>query len=281
MDMISGLRARAAEKHRDLHPDVASAFSLDGRTAVVTGAATVIGRQASVIYAGAGARVVLADTAKDALEETAALIDDALVIPTEVTQKAEVDELARQAIRATGRIDAWANVAGLTGTARALDAEEEDLDAMLVINLKGAFWGCAAAARVMVAAGRGSIINVASDAGHCAVQPLAIDGLAMASALQLTRTVAAELGPKGVRVNLVAAGPFDTAAAGQNPADPERSVNEIERASVVTAGRFGRLSGGAADSLTVAWSMLFLAADASHLMTGQILKPCGGVFASS
>ena len=85
MDLISGLRAEAGQTHLSIQPDVAAALSLDGRTAVVTGAASGIGRQTAITYGHAGARVVLADRVADGLEETSSLIEGAVVVPTDVT----------------------------------------------------------------------------------------------------------------------------------------------------------------------------------------------------
>src|SRR5256885_1885989 len=167
MDLISKLRDDAAKEHdATLDPVVAAAFSLDGRTAVVTGAASGIGQAAAVVYGLAGANVVLADRDADRLEETAAQVDGAVVVPTDVTDRGAVDDLARAALKATGRIDVWANVAGIIRNATIIDTTEDDLDAVVAVNLKGVFFGTAVAGRVMTAAGRGAIVHVASAGGE-------------------------------------------------------------------------------------------------------------------
>src|SRR4051794_15768111 len=170
MDMISGLRDAAAKQVHPLHDDLVAAFSLDGRTAVVTGAAMGIGRETAIAYAKAGATVVLGDRSEDGLAETAAAVEGigakAVVAPTDVSVKSAVDDLARAAVKATGRVDVWANVAGIIRNSLIVDTTEEDLDAIVAVNLKGVYWGTAAAGRVMAAAKRGSIVNVASAGGE-------------------------------------------------------------------------------------------------------------------
>ncbi len=95
MDLISKLRDDAAKEHdASLDPAVATAFSLDGRTAVVTGAASGIGQAAAIVYGLAGAKVLLADRDADRLEETASQVDGAVVVPTDVTDRGAVDDLA-------------------------------------------------------------------------------------------------------------------------------------------------------------------------------------------
>lgn len=277
MDLISGLRAQAAETHRALHPEVVDAFSLDGRTAVVTGAGAGIGRQTAITYSRAGARVVLADRSTEGLEETASLIEECVVVPTDVSVKLEVDELARQAVRATSRIDVWANVAGVIRNSLLVDTTEEELDAIVAVNLKGVYWGCAAAARVMLVAGRGSIVNVASTGGEMPAPTLSVYAMTKAGVMQLTRTIAAELGPKGIRVNTVAPGFVETPMTERVWTNPDGSVDEGTRDQVLglRAGQSPLGITGTPDD--IAWSMLFLAADASRFMTGQVLRPNGGV----
>ncbi len=261
----------------ELSPDVISGFSLEGRTAVVTGAASGIGRETAIMFARAGARVVIADRAKEGLEDTASLIEGGVPVHTDVSVKAEVDELARQAMRYGDRIDVWANVAGILRYSTVVETTEEDLDAVVAVNLKGVYWGCAAAGRVMSEAGRGSIINVASAGGEIPAPTLSVYGMTKAAVMQLTRVLAVELGPRGVRANAVAPGFIETPMTSQRWSGPDGSPDARQREQYLASLKAQsplRVIGTPTD---IAWAMLFLAADASGYMTGQVIRPNGGV----
>jgi 3-oxoacyl-[acyl-carrier protein] reductase len=282
MDMISGLRYAAASEEQGASAEVAKAFTLQGKTAVVTGAAMGIGRQTALTYAAAGAHVVVADRAADGLEETRELVEKdggkATVVPTDVSSKDAVDDLARAAVRASGRVDVWANVAGIIRNSLVVDTTEEDLDAVIAVNLKGVYWGCAAAGRVMSAAGRGSIVNVASAGGEMPAPTLSVYGLTKAAVIHLTRIVAAELGPKGVRANAVAPGFIETPMTKRNWTNADGSVDEAKRGELLAARGGQSPLGITGEPTDIAYAMLYLAADASKFMTGQVLRPNGGVY---
>ena len=283
MDMISGLRdAAAAAANSAAQSTVSSAFSLEGRTAVVTGAASGIGRQTAITFAQAGAKVVIADRSGEGLAETVALIEGgagtATVVPTDVSSKDAVDELARSAVRATGRLDVWANVAGIIRTAMVVDLTEDDLDAVLAVNLKGVVWGCAAAGRVMKASKRGSIINVASAGGEMPAPMLAAYGMSKAAVIQLGRIVATELGPFGIRCNTVAPGFIDTPMTQRAWREGDGSIDDSRRNEVVGVRSAQSPLATIGEPTDIAYAMLYLAADASKFMTGEVLRPNGGVF---
>jgi 3-oxoacyl-[acyl-carrier protein] reductase len=283
MDLISGLRDRAAKAAatRPLADELVAAFSLDGRTAVVTGAGLGIGRQTAITYGQAGATVVLADVREDAVAETAAAVESvgakAVVVPTDVSQRTAVEDLARAAVKTTSRLDVWANVAGIIRTSLIVDTTEDDLDAVLAVNLKGVYWGVAVAGRVMTAAKRGSIVNVASAGGEVPAPTLSVYGVTKAAVIQLTRTAAVELGPRGIRVNAVAPGFVETPMTQRVWTAADGTVDEDRRAEVV-AQRAGQSPlGTIGDASDIAYALLYLAADASKFMTGQVLRPNGGV----
>ncbi|MCU1392412.1 MAG: short-chain dehydrogenase/reductase [Ilumatobacteraceae bacterium] len=279
--MISGLRDAAKRTTRPLHDDLVAAFSLDGRTAVVTGAGTGIGRQTAITFAQAGATVVIADVVEANLAETAALIEavgsTAVVAPTDVSHKDAVDDLARTAVRSGGRIDVWANVAGIIRNGLVMDLTEADLDAVLGVNLKGVIWGCAAASRVMKAAKRGSIINVASAGGEMPAPTLAAYGTSKAGVIQLGRIVATEMGPYGVRCNTVAPGFIDTPMTQRAWTGADGEIDDTKRTAAVGVRAAQSPLATIGTPSDIAYAMLYLACDASKFMTGEVLRPNGGV----
>jgi 3-oxoacyl-[acyl-carrier protein] reductase len=264
-----------------MHPALVAAFLLEGRTAVVTGAGGGIGRATAITYAQAGATVVIADVIDTGLAETAAMIEaigaTALVIRTDVSDKAQVDDLARGAVRASGRIDVWANVAGIIRAGSILDLSEADLDAVLGVNLKGTIWGCAAAGRIMKSAKRGSIVNVASAGGEMPAPSLTAYGTSKAAIIQLGRIVAAELGQFGIRCNTVAPGFVDTPMTQRAWVNADGTVDDDKRAAAFGVRSAQSPLGIIGESNDIAYAMLYLATDASKFMTGEVIRPNGGV----
>lgn len=258
--------------------DLASAFRIDGRLGVVTGAASGIGRQTSLTLAEAGAVVVVADRDEAGLAVTAGMIEaaggKAVAVPTDVSRKAEVDTLAAEALR-LGSIDVWANVAGILRPAAVLDTDEDLLELTLRVNLASAVWGASAAARSMVEGKRGSIVSVASSTGEMASPGAAAYGMSKAGVISLTRTLAAEIGRFGVRVNAVAPGMIETPMTAPFFA---RQLQDDERGGLsLTARSIGTPIATIGQPIDIALCILYLASDASRFVTGQVLRPNGGM----
>jgi 3-oxoacyl-[acyl-carrier protein] reductase len=254
------------------------AFDLDGRVAVITGAGSGIGRASARLLAAAGATVVCADINRAAAEKTAAdLGQRAMGVAVDVSQRGEVDGLVANAVAEFGRLDVMGNIAGIVERTPALDTDDEEFDRVLGVNLKGVLYGCQAAARVMIEHGGGSIINMASGAIDAPVGNLTSYAVSKAGVAQLSRNLAVEWGPRGVRVNAVAPGFIITGMTGRNFTSADGTVDEERKAA--TLGPMAKASplGLVGEPEDVAMAVLYLACDASRFVTGQILRPNGGV----
>jgi 3-oxoacyl-[acyl-carrier protein] reductase len=265
----------------EMHEELERAFSLEGRSAVVTGAGSGIGRETARTFAQAGAGLVIADVDAAGLEATAdavrALGAEVVVQRTDVAVRGEVDALAEAAVTRLGRLDVWANCAGILTNSPVLEETEERLDRLLAVNLKGTYWGCAAAGRAMQARGAGSIVNISSGGADSAAPTNGSYALTKAAVNMLTRTCAKEFGAFGVRVNAIAPGWIETgmtayrfknAAGAFDNATRDAALEMLSKASPLG------LTGVPRD---IALAMLYLASDASRFVTGQVLRPNGGV----
>ena len=260
---------------------MSSAFDLTGRAAVVTGAGSGIGRATARVLAEAGAAVVCADVVAGAADETAKAIGDdggrASARLVDVSRKADVEALVASAVDEFGRLDVMCNNAGIIVNAPVVELSEDDLDRVLAVNLKGVFFGCQAAARVMVEQGSGSIINMASGAIDSPAPTLAAYGMAKAGVTQLTRVLAVEVARRGVRVNASAPGYVVTGMTGRHYTNPDGSIDEERKEETLAPFRKMTPLGRVGEPDDIAWAVLYLASDAARFVTGQILRPNGGV----
>jgi NAD(P)-dependent dehydrogenase (short-subunit alcohol dehydrogenase family) len=246
------------------------AYDLTGRTAFVTGAAGGIGRASAVLLAEAGATVHCADLDAPGLDETARTIEDAGgTAHTHHLDVTDRDQL-RRAVASCERLDVMAAIAGIMHRSPVLETRDEDLDRVLAVNFKGVLYACQEAARLMLAQRiRGSIVTMASGAVDTGGPGLLCYGAAKAAVVQLTKTLAGEVGRHGIRVNAVAPGWIRTPMTDRHDAEAQAHTEAL-MSRMSPLGRVG-------EPQEVAQAVLYLACDASSFTTGQILRPNGGV----
>ncbi|MDX2647556.1 SDR family NAD(P)-dependent oxidoreductase [Streptomyces sp. PA03-1a] len=257
------------------------AYDLTGRTALVTGAASGIGRASALLLAQAGATVTCADVDEPGARHTAGLAvkagGAAEARAVDVTDRAQVAEAVAAIVATHGRLDVLAAIAGVMHSSSVLDTDEADLDRVLSVNFKGVLHCAREAARPMAERGAGSIVTMASGAIDTGARGLLCYSVSKAAVVQLTRTLATELGPRGVRANAVAPGFIRTPMTSHHGTGPDGLFDERAQAraeeALVRAAPLGRVG----DPQDVAHTVLFLASDASAFTTGQILRPNGGV----
>jgi NAD(P)-dependent dehydrogenase (short-subunit alcohol dehydrogenase family) len=248
-------------------------FKLDGRVAVVTGGAQGIGFACVEALAEAGAQVSIADRNPAVGKEAqAALLAKGVrvdFVEMDVTDPAAVNAAAAQVLKERDRVDILVCNAGIARSETpAEDLTDEHWRNVIDVNLNGLFWCCRAFGRPMLAAGRGSIVNIGSMSGYIVnkPQPQAQYNASKAGVHHLTKSLAAEWGARGVRVNAVAPTYINTpmtAYAKQN-----KAMFDIWMSST-PMGRMGEVD-------EIAAVVLFLASDAASLMTGSIVVADGG-----
>jgi 3-oxoacyl-[acyl-carrier protein] reductase len=256
-------------------------LDLTNQVAVVTGAGSGIGQASAQLLADAGATVICADIDVTSAGRTANAIADAggsaQPVALDVTSREEFERVVANARAEHGRLDVMANIAGIIATNRILDTPEDEFDRVLATNLKGVFLGCQAAARFMTEQGSGSIINMSSGAIDTPREGLVSYAVAKAGVAQLTKTLAVEVGPYGVRANAIAPGFILTPMTSRHFTAPDGTVNEELKEATIAPMRDVQVLQKTGAPSDIAYAVLYLASDASSFMTGQILRPNGGV----
>jgi 3-oxoacyl-[acyl-carrier protein] reductase len=255
----------------------ADPFDLTGRRALVTGAANGIGRQTAIRFAGAGAEVICVDIDEAGAGGTAAEIESAGGRATGVALDVSDRDRVFEVIGGVGPLNILCNVAGILRHAAATELTETELDRVLGINLKGTLFCAQAAYEGMREAGNASIINLASAAIDLVAPRLGAYAMSKAAITQLTRTLATEWAGNGIRVNAVAPGFVDTAMTTHSYRDARGRIDEAARTDYLAAMRAVTPLGVVGEADDIAATIWFLASDASRYMTGQILRPNGGI----
>lgn len=245
-------------------------FDLDGQVALVTGASMGIGRDLALALAGAGAAVAVAARSTRQCDE---LVDEieraggrAATVPLDLTERASIDRAVASTVERFGRIDILVNNAGLGTNHDAVDATEEEWDALFDVNVRGLFFACQSAGRRMVAQGYGRIVNMSSQAGLVGIRRHAAYSASKAAVIGLTKVLALEWGPHGVTVNAVAPTFIRTPGTAERLDQPDFLADVLAR---IPVGRVGTTS-------DVAGAVLYLASPAAGLVTGTVLAVDGG-----
>jgi NAD(P)-dependent dehydrogenase (short-subunit alcohol dehydrogenase family) len=247
-------------------------FDLRGQVAVITGSSKGIGRAAAEIMAALGAKVVISSRKAQVCEEVAAGIrkagGEAMPIACNISRKDEIAGLVKGAIETWGRIDTLVCNAAVNPYFGPLAGISDDaFDKIMSSNIKSNLWLCNLALPHMVEQGGGSVVIVSSVGGLRGSAQLGAYGISKAADMQLTRSLAVEWSPKGVRINCVAPGLVRTDFARALWEDPERLKRTVATAPLRRIGEPNEIGGVIA----------FLASKASSFMTGTVVIADGGV----
>lgn len=249
-------------------------FSLFGRSAVVVGGTSGIGRAIAIGLAGAGADVIAASRRIHEVEQTAAEVASlgrrTLTIPVDVLNRESLQILHERVLQSFGRIDILVNCAGITQRVPTLECREDEWNRILETNLTGTFRACQIFGKTMAAQRYGRIINIASMGTFVAFCEVAAYCASKAAVGSLTKSLAVELAPLGVCVNAIAPGIFPTALNGELLDQTERCRELHLRTPMRRFGKTDELVGAA----------IFLASEAASYTNGQILVVDGGYLAS-
>ena len=247
------------------------------KVALITGAGNGLGRATALGFSTRGAKVVIVDHDKAAGEATAGILrqqgGEAMFVPADVTQSADVQNYVKATLDAYGAIDCFYNNAGIEGAiAPTAEYDEAIFDRVMAVNVKGVFLGLRHVLPVMIKQGRGAVVNTASIAGLVGSPSMPAYVASKHAVIGLTKAASGEVGRSGVRVNAVCPGPIDTrmihsVEAMLNPGDPA-AVGARYQASI-PIGRYGTAE-------EVANTVIFLCSDLAGNITGAQYVVDGG-----
>jgi NAD(P)-dependent dehydrogenase (short-subunit alcohol dehydrogenase family) len=251
-------------------PDPLSAFRLDGKVAIVTGASSGLGARFAKVLDSAGAKVVLVARRLERLEALAGdLTNDALSVKADLQQTDQLDAVFEQTLDKYGRIDVLVNNAGMVDAEPAIDESLDLFTDVIRVNLIAPFAHAQRAAKAMLDGDEGgAIVNVASILGLRGVGQIPQAGYAASKGgiVNLTRELGAQWARKGIRVNAIAPGWFESEMTSDMFSEESGHKWVARRAPMGRHGKEGELDG----------ALLYLASDASSYVTGQILAVDGG-----
>jgi NAD(P)-dependent dehydrogenase (short-subunit alcohol dehydrogenase family) len=251
-----------------------SPLDLTGRTAVVIGGTSGIGRAIAHGLAEAGADVVPTARRIEQVNATADEIEErgrhTLRLSSDVSARASLENVLNASLKAFGKVDILVNCAGRTKRAPTVDFPEADWDAIIETNLNGTLRACQVFGRHMLERGYGRIINIASLSTFVALLEVAAYSASKAAVASLTKSLALEWSPRGVNVNAIAPGVFETSLNRHLLHDTPRGNEFKMRTPMKRFGNVDELAGAA----------VFLASDAASFVTGEVLVVDGGFLAS-
>jgi len=249
-------------------------LDLTGKTAVVIGGTSGIGRAIAHGLAEAGADVVPTSRRAEQVEAAAKEIEQrgrrTLRVTSDVADKSSVESLCREAIGAFGKVEILVNCAGRTKREPTINFPESDWNSILDTNVTGTLRACQVFGQHMIERGYGRIINIASLSTFVALYEVAAYSASKAAVASLTKSLAIEWAPHGVCVNAIAPGVFRTALNQKLLDETERGHEFLLRTPMKRFGQVEELAGAA----------VFLASDAASFVTGEVLVVDGGFLAS-
>ena len=242
---------------------------MQGKTAIITGGGSGFGRETAIKLAQRGVNISVVDVSKEQGEETVKLCKqlgtDAIFIEADVSKVEDVKRYVSQTVEHFGKIDLFFNNAGISGSGvRTLDCSEEEFDAIVNVNLKGAFYGLKYVVNEMLKTGGGSIVNTASLGGIVGMPTLGPYSATKHGIVGLTKTIAGEYGRDNIRINAIAPGTNETPMVKAFPPEAIKAMGEA-----VPMGRLGQPH-------EVGNVVAFLLSDEASYIHGAVISIDGG-----